>query len=175
MDPQAERSDESELDFSKGSSAFELARRDPDRKKYRWFMLGLGVLVIIMAGVGYWLKDRWKNEGLGEWVQFGGNAVFYTYPVTEPEARAFGQYLKDIEFFDPHSKTHIQLGREGDRHVVTIFMWERDRKDPKMLEFCKDFKETLARDVFPGKPFVLQIADPQLTRFGTAYVVQVIE
>jgi hypothetical protein len=175
MDQPAEKPDENTLDFSQGSSTYEMARRDPDRKRYRWFMLGLLGLAIVMAGIGYWLKDRWKNEGLGEWVQFGSNAVFYTYPVTEPEARAFGEYLKRIEFFDPNERTHIQLSRDGERQVVTVFVYGNDRKDAKMREFLVSFRATMEREFFQGKPVVLQIADPQLTRFGTAHIIEVIE
>jgi hypothetical protein len=175
MDQPAETPDDDALDFSNRSAAYELARRDPDRKRFRWFMLGLLGLAIVMAVIGYWLKDRWKNEGLGEWVQFGDSAVFYTYPVTEPEARAFGEYLKRVGFFDPHEKRHIQLGRDGERHVVTVFVWDKDRKGPKLREFMVAFRATLAQEFFKEKPVVLQIADPQLTGFGTAYVIEVIE
>lgn len=88
--------------------------------------------------------------------------LYYTDEVTEAEADALGDYLKEIEFNDDDETITVQLTKEGDTYQFRMVMKEGYADDDETIEMAEEFAYFLSRDVFDGEEVEMHLCDEEL-------------
>lgn len=107
---------------------------------------GSVAVVIIVAIIYFQMNDHGKK------IDYNGSDIFYTENVTEPEARALGDYFKEAGWFKSGSEKSIKLEKEDGRYQVKFVVSESNSDDKKTVTLFKDIGKEISKDIFQGKP-----------------------
>jgi hypothetical protein len=140
----------------------ELAPVSPTQKpRPSWAKLVAGIAAIVLAAIS-WMIWFGHNSIMGtkyavttkENVDYSGNA-------TEQEAKALGEELKKIGYFDDKSAADVLLHRDKDGTIVSFVVNAKAWTDDKMVVMFKTIGDAMAADL-NLHPFKLRLIDDSL-------------
>jgi len=98
----------------------------------------------------------------GKKKMFDNTELYYTDKVTEAEADAVGEYLKEQGFTEGEDTKTVQLTKEGDTYQFRMVVKEGYEKDEEYIAIAEAFAYNLSEVVFEGKEVEVHLCDTKL-------------
>ncbi len=99
-------------------------------------------------------------SNLGDRIDFEGDEVYYKSPVTETEAAAIGQFLKDYQYFTGSGFT-VQVVK-NDQLTVNFATVEGIENDEEVIVGYYFLLVDMSNAVMAGKPLDIALCDDKL-------------
>jgi len=108
--------------------------------------------------------NQWKpikTVPLSAKLKFGSGELFYTDPVSSDQARAAGQFLKEIGFFSDSKELSVQLGREQNLFQLRFIIDAAHIDDPSLAKDFRVITRALSVGALGGEPVMLHLCDSE--------------
>jgi len=121
-----------------------------------FFMFLVSIVVILTV-----IEIASEMEAMGERLTFNGGEVYYKEPVTEQQARGFGELLVQDGYFDGRAKT-VLLGKRGGRYQLRMVIVKGFEHDSMLVQFARKLGAELSEKILNGEPVDVHLCDEYL-------------
>jgi len=147
-------------------SAFEDHQRTGGKRASSWKAVGVGSIgfaatigVILAVVLGFHSLTAPPTVDLGQ-----EHEVYYTGGATELEARALGNTLTEMGFFDANTPATIGLRVDGQGYAVLFTVQSSTFEDTDAKAFLRELAGTLSKQIFHDRPVEVWIVSPDDSR-----------